>query len=58
MVSSMFGRDVHINAYQKDHVYLHALNFSFVLYYHHVYDRGRSNETVILGPAFSHKKVV
>jgi hypothetical protein len=27
-----------------------------MLYYHHVYDRGRSSETMILGLAFSHKK--
>jgi hypothetical protein len=37
-------------------VCLHALNLLFVLYYHHVYEIGRSSETVILGPAFSHKK--
>jgi hypothetical protein len=35
---------------------LHALSLSFVLYYHHVYERGRSSETVISWPAFSHKK--
>jgi hypothetical protein len=28
-------------------VRLHALSLSFVLYYHHVYERGRSSETVI-----------
>jgi hypothetical protein len=29
---------------------------SFVLYYYHVYERGRSSETMILSPDFSHKK--
>jgi hypothetical protein len=37
-------------------VCLHALNLSFVLYYHLVYERGGSSEMVILGPAFSYKK--
>jgi hypothetical protein len=52
----MFGRDAHISAYQRHLVCLHALNLLFVLYYHRVYESGRSGETMILGPAFNHKK--
>jgi hypothetical protein len=46
----MFGDDAHIYAYLLHLVYLNALNLSFVLYYHHVYERGRSGETMILSP--------
>jgi hypothetical protein len=31
-------------------MYLNALNLSFVLYYYHVYERGRSGETMTLSP--------
>jgi hypothetical protein len=37
-------------------VYLHALNLLFVLYYHHVYERGRSSENMISSRGFNHKK--
>jgi hypothetical protein len=55
-INSMFGRDAHIYAYHWHLVWLHALNLSSVLYYHHVYARGRLSETMILSPSFSHKK--
>jgi putative flippase GtrA len=32
-----------------------AFNFSFVLHYHHVYERGRSSETHNSWPHYSHK---
>jgi hypothetical protein len=38
-------------------MYLHALNLSFVLHYHHVYERGRSSETMISGPVLAIRKV-
>jgi hypothetical protein len=52
----MLEHDAHIYAYQWNIVCLYALNLSFLLYYHHVYKRGRSSETMI--PVLcSHKKV-
>jgi hypothetical protein len=39
-------------------VSLHALSLLFIFHYHHVYEKGRSSETMILGPVFSHKKVL
>jgi hypothetical protein len=53
----MFGRDAHVYDYQWHHVYLHILNLLFVLYYHHVYERGRSSENMIPSPVFNHKKL-
>jgi hypothetical protein len=55
-ISSMFRHDAHIYAYQWHLVDLYALNLSVVLYYHHVYYRGRSSESMIPSPAFNHKK--
>jgi hypothetical protein len=52
----MFEHDAYIYAYQWYIVCLHALKLLFMIYYYHVYERGRSSETVILGPIFSHKK--
>jgi hypothetical protein len=36
-------------------MYLHALNLSFIIYYHYVYERGRSSENMN-SLAFNHKK--
>jgi hypothetical protein len=37
-------------------VCLHAFNLSFVLYYHHIYESGRSGETMIPNLVFNHMK--
>jgi hypothetical protein len=52
----MFGRDAHVYDYQLHLMCLYAFNLLFVLYYHHVYQGGRSGETMIPIPAFNHKK--
>jgi hypothetical protein len=49
-----FSSRVHL--LQWNLVCLLALNLSFALYYHHVFVRGWSVETMILNPTFSHKK--
>jgi hypothetical protein len=57
-INSMLEHDARIYAYEWHLVCLHALNFLFVLYYQHIYiyERGISNETMISGPVFNHKK--
>jgi hypothetical protein len=52
----LFGHDAHIYAYQWHLVYLYALNLTFVLYYHHVYERDRLTKNMIPSRVFNHKK--
>jgi hypothetical protein len=55
-VGSMLEHDAHIYAYQWHLVCLHAFNLSFVFYYHHVYERGRSSKNIIPDPVLAIRK--
>jgi hypothetical protein len=57
-INSMLERDAHVYVYQWYLMYLHAFNLLFVLYYHYVYERGRSSKTMIPGPILAIRKVL